>query len=183
MGVCLGIYFNVFNLTHAFGFDSLRSEWKVYFLESTQSSTDIRVKWRHNIYLQLARLRRLAGRSRSAAREPPSSRPAGCCSASVDSGVRESRRVPRSRAERVHHPPSTAASETGWGCSSFVHGGERGGSSKSQMSSDPTDTFNDNPPQVVSASGWFLCPTISEHQMTQIAIFLVLELNEEKQRF
>jgi hypothetical protein len=27
MGVCLGIYFNVFTLTHAFGFDSLRFEW------------------------------------------------------------------------------------------------------------------------------------------------------------
>jgi hypothetical protein len=27
MGVCLGIYLNVFTLTHAFGFDSLHSEW------------------------------------------------------------------------------------------------------------------------------------------------------------
>ncbi len=27
MGVCLGIDFNVFTLAHAFGFDSLRSEW------------------------------------------------------------------------------------------------------------------------------------------------------------
>jgi hypothetical protein len=27
MEVCLGIYVNVFTLTHAFGFDSLRSKW------------------------------------------------------------------------------------------------------------------------------------------------------------
>jgi hypothetical protein len=27
MGVCLGIYFNAFTLTHALGFDSLRYEW------------------------------------------------------------------------------------------------------------------------------------------------------------
>jgi hypothetical protein len=37
MGVCLGINFNVFTLTHAFGFDSLRSEWNapIFFLISS----------------------------------------------------------------------------------------------------------------------------------------------------
>jgi hypothetical protein len=33
MGVCLGIYFNVFTLSHAFGFDSLRSKWNAPIFE------------------------------------------------------------------------------------------------------------------------------------------------------
>jgi hypothetical protein len=39
MGVCLGIYYNVFTLTHAFGFDSLRSKWNapIIFVSSFKS--------------------------------------------------------------------------------------------------------------------------------------------------
>jgi hypothetical protein len=36
MGVCLGVYFNVFIHTYAFGFDSLRSKWNapIFFFSS-----------------------------------------------------------------------------------------------------------------------------------------------------
>jgi hypothetical protein len=44
MGVCLGIYFNVFTLSHAFGFNSLRSKWiapiflKIFQVVATHTS-------------------------------------------------------------------------------------------------------------------------------------------------
>jgi hypothetical protein len=39
MGVCLGIYFNVFTLTHAFGFNSLRFKWNatIFFFSCSSS--------------------------------------------------------------------------------------------------------------------------------------------------